>query len=80
MQQISQAITDTIAKSEQQARDLADTKLVGKDLMAKLQVTKSVVKATQLSQPKTVCSHETCVTPVQDETIGNVLLRKSLCK
>ena len=80
MQQISQAITDTIAKSEQQARDLADTKLVGKDLMAKLQVTKSVVKATQLSQPKTVCSHETCVTAVQDETIGNVLLRKSLCK
>lgn len=80
MQQISQAITDTIAKSEQQARDLADTRLQGKDLMAKLRTTKSVVQATQLSQPKTVCSHELCVTPVQDPTIGTVLLRKSLCK
>lgn len=80
VQQISQAITDTIAKSEQQTRDLADTKLQGKDLMAKLRTTKSVVKATQLTQPKTVCSHEECVTPVQDPTVGTVLLRKSLCK
>ncbi|KAK5199158.1 hypothetical protein LTR92_001631 [Exophiala xenobiotica] len=80
MQQISRAITDSIAANEKQALDLADTQLSGKALRAKLHIQKVVVKATKLSQPKTVCSNEKCVTPVRDESAGGtVLLRKHLC-
>lgn len=82
MQQISQAITDSIANNAKQVQDLADIKLTGKELSKKLQIQKVVVKATQLDRPKTVCSHESCVTPAPGpEGIGGtILLRKSLCK
>jgi GTPase SAR1 family protein len=81
MQQISRAITDSIAASEKQAQDLANTQLTGNALRSKLHIQKVVVKATNLSKPKTVCSNESCVTPVkQSESGGTVLLRKNLCK
>jgi hypothetical protein len=81
MQQISRAITDSIAANEKHALDLTDTQLSGKALRAKLHIQKVVVKATKLSQPKSVCSNEKCVTPVRDSSAGGtVLLRKHLCK
>lgn len=81
IQQISQAITDSIDKNAKQVQDLADMQLTGKELSEKLRIQKVVVKATQLSKPKTVCSHEKCVTSAPAPSgVGTVLLRKSLCK
>ncbi|KKK14299.1 hypothetical protein ARAM_000797 [Aspergillus rambellii] len=80
MQQISVAITDTIAKSKQQVKDLKHAKLTGDDLRAKLHIHKITVKAEQLTRPKTVCSNENCVESVFDEgSNSEVLLRKKLC-
>ncbi|KAF9884687.1 hypothetical protein FE257_001316 [Aspergillus nanangensis] len=80
MQQISVAITDTIAKNSTQINDLRNAELTGKQLKARLQIHKTAIKANQLSKPKTVCAHKDCVEPYFDE--GNqeqVLLRKNLC-
>jgi GTPase SAR1 family protein len=81
MQQISTAITDSIANSEKHAKDLSDTRLTGQALRAKLQIQKVVVNATPLSRPKTVCANSNCVETVLNENDGQqVLLRKNLCK
>jgi len=81
MQQISRAITDSIAASKKQAQQLADTRLTGQALRSQLHIQKVVVKATALSQPKTVCSNEICIEPVRQPGGGQtVLLRKHLCK
>lgn len=81
MQQISGAVTDSIDKSEHQVQELSDLELTGKELLAKLKIRKTVVQATKLTQPKTVCSNDDCVTPGYDKASGGaVLLRKSLCK
>ncbi|KAL2817912.1 hypothetical protein BDW59DRAFT_165732 [Aspergillus cavernicola] len=80
MQQISVAITDTIAKNEQQVLDLQTAELSMDDLRSKLRIHKMTVSAEQLAKPKTVCANEACVESVFDETSGSeVLLRKKLC-
>ncbi|KAK3393246.1 hypothetical protein B0H63DRAFT_14313 [Podospora didyma] len=80
MQQISRAISDSLASSEKQAEELKNTKLTGKELMTRLTIQKVVVEATQLKKPKTVCSNEACVEPIVNSDDGNtVLLRKNLC-
>jgi hypothetical protein len=80
MQQISVAIKDTIAKNEQQVQELNDTQLTGAALKANLHIQKTTVKGKQLTKPKTVCAHDSCVKPIYDEsTQTEVLLRKKLC-
>lgn len=81
VQQISTAITDSIAKSEKQADDLRNTRTTGKTLQAKFNIHKTVVDAKPLDKPKTVCAHRTCVT-VREKSGPNgesIKLRKSLC-
>ncbi|KAL2808296.1 hypothetical protein BJX63DRAFT_436282 [Aspergillus granulosus] len=80
MQQISVAITDTIAKNEQQAKDLKDAQLTMNDLKTKLRIHKTTVTGAQLTKPKTVCANDACVESVFDEKSNSeVLLRKKLC-
>ncbi|KAI9368394.1 hypothetical protein BJX61DRAFT_221358 [Aspergillus egyptiacus] len=80
MQQISVAITDTIARNEQQAKDLQTVELTMDELKTKLRIHKTTVSAAQLAKPKTVCANEKCVESVFDEERGaEVLLRKKLC-
>ncbi|KAL3461735.1 hypothetical protein BJX64DRAFT_300096 [Aspergillus heterothallicus] len=80
MQQISVAITDTIGKNEQQAKDLKDAQLTMDDLKSKLRIHKTTVTGEQLTKPKTVCANDACVESVFDETSNSeVLLRKKLC-
>ncbi|KAL2830961.1 hypothetical protein BJY01DRAFT_260690 [Aspergillus pseudoustus] len=80
MQQISVAITDTIARNEQQAKDLKDAQLTMDDLKSKLRIHKTMVTGEQLTKPKTVCANDACVESVFDETSNSdVLLRKKLC-
>jgi hypothetical protein len=81
MQQISVAITDTIAKNQQQADDLYNAQLTRDDLKTKLRIHKTTVSAEQLTKPKTVCANEACIESVFDETSkSEVLLRKKLCR
>ncbi|KAF2801544.1 uncharacterized protein BDZ99DRAFT_469550 [Mytilinidion resinicola] len=81
MQQISKAITDSVAQNEKQMDDLKNTRATGLALQSKLNIHKTVVDAKQLDKPKTVCAHASCVT-VKDRSGPNgetVKLRKSLC-
>lgn len=81
MQQISAAITDTIAKSEKQIQELRDTEIHGEELKKKLQISKTSVSCRQLTQPKTVCANSKCVEVVFDGSKRErVKLRKNLCK
>lgn len=85
---ISAAIQDSITQNQQQIRDLANTKAPGKELVKKLHITKTVVAATQLTQPKTVCSNAECVMVVKDVDVVGALIfstdtikiRKVQCK
>ncbi|KAL2860103.1 hypothetical protein BJX68DRAFT_275519 [Aspergillus pseudodeflectus] len=80
MQQISVAITDTIAKNKQQADDLYNAQLTRDDLKTKLRIHKTTVSAEQLTKPKTVCANEACIESVFDASSNSeVLLRKKLC-
>ncbi|KAL2865912.1 uncharacterized protein BJX67DRAFT_388865 [Aspergillus lucknowensis] len=80
MQQISVAITDTIAKNEQQVKDLRTAQLTMDDLKSKLRIHKTTVSAQQLEKPKTVCANDACVESAFDESSkAEVLLRKKLC-
>ncbi|KAL4799511.1 hypothetical protein BDV19DRAFT_385279 [Aspergillus venezuelensis] len=80
MQQISVAITDTIAKNEKQMVELNSVQGTMDDLKGKLNIHKTTVLATQLTQPKTVCANPACVETVRDEkTDSEIKLRKKLC-
>ncbi|KAL3480985.1 hypothetical protein BJX99DRAFT_272191 [Aspergillus californicus] len=80
MQQISVAITDTLAKNKTQMDELRNSELDQDTLQSKLRIHKTTVSAAQLAKPKTVCANEACVESVFDEASGSeVLLRKKLC-
>ncbi|KAL4954467.1 hypothetical protein BDW69DRAFT_140013 [Aspergillus filifer] len=80
MQQISVAITDTIAKNENQMVELENVQGTMDDLRGKLNIHKTTVLATQLTRPKTVCANPACVENVRDEkTDSEIKLRKKLC-
>ncbi|KAL4942382.1 hypothetical protein BDV06DRAFT_235473 [Aspergillus oleicola] len=80
MQQISVAITDTIAKNERQMIELNNVQGTMDDLKGKLNIHKTTVSATQLTKPKTVCANPACIEPVFDETTkSEIKLRKKLC-
>lgn len=80
MQQISVAITDTIAKNSRQISELRSAELTSTQLKSRLHIQKTTINVTPLTKPKTVCAHEECVEPFFDEgSEGHVILRKNLC-
>ncbi|KAL4969903.1 uncharacterized protein BDV14DRAFT_186920 [Aspergillus stella-maris] len=80
MQQISVVITDTIAKNEKEMVELNNVQGTMDDLKGKLNIHKTTIVATQLTQPKTVCANPACVETVRDKkTDSKIKLRKKLC-
>ena len=82
MAQITTAIADTVKQSEDQIKDLRDTRLTGDKLKAKLKMTKTIIDSVDLDKPRTVCSNSACcsITSSDNDLGREFKLFKSRCK
>ena len=82
MARITSAIADTVRKGDKQISDLEDTHLRGKNLAAKLMMTKVIIESRPLDQPKTVCTHSQCCSYSSDNSSdgATVTISKAPCE
>lgn len=81
MSQVSKTILGSIADSEKKRLDLQNTTATGRELTAKLKMTKNTLEAHPSENPITACVNLECVKMV-NETVGEKTvdkLHKSLC-
>jgi len=82
MARITSAIADTVRKGDKQISDLQDTQLKGKNLAAKLMMTKVIIDSRPLDKPRTVCTNSKCCSysTNHDSDGATVTIFKSRCE